>query len=94
MSKTDSNFDFGKALKALRAGKPLTGQGGILTPLIKELTEAALEGEMDSHLAREVTKNRRNGKSRKTIKSLDGSFELETPRDRDSSLRLVKSIPF
>ena len=92
MSKTDSNFDFEKALKALQAGKPLTGQGGILTPLIKELTEAALEGEMDSHLAREVTKNHRNGKSKKNIKSLDGSFELETPRDRNSTFspKIVK----
>ena len=32
MSKIDSNFDFGKALKALQAGKSLTVQGAILTP--------------------------------------------------------------
>jgi len=30
----------------------------------------------------EIAPNRRNGKSRKTMKSSSGSFELETPRDR------------
>lgn len=35
-------FDFDKALKALQSGQALTGKDGILTPLIKQLTEAAL----------------------------------------------------
>ncbi|PJN93392.1 IS256 family transposase, partial [Amaricoccus sp. HAR-UPW-R2A-40] len=30
--------------------------------------------------------NRRNGVSRKTLKSEDGAFEIEVPRDRDGSL--------
>jgi len=78
-------FDFDQALKDLKAGQPLTGEKGILTPLVKELVEAALEGELDSHLAREVTANRKNGKSKKTIRRLDGSFELKTPRDRSGT---------
>jgi len=41
MSKTD--FDFNKALEQLQAGQGLTGKDGVLTPLIKQLTEAALE---------------------------------------------------
>ena len=44
-------FDFNEAVKALQSGQKLTGDDGILTPLIKQLTEAALEGEIDSHLA-------------------------------------------
>ncbi|HDL8161584.1 TPA: IS256 family transposase, partial [Yersinia enterocolitica] len=44
-------FDFDKALKALQSGQALTGKDGILTPLIKQLTEAALAAELDSHLA-------------------------------------------
>ncbi|MCP4552466.1 MAG: hypothetical protein GY834_10600 [Bacteroidetes bacterium] len=32
-----------------------------------------------------MSANRRDGKSKKTIKSLDGKFELETPRDRDGN---------
>ena len=78
-------FDFNEAVKALQSGQKLTGDDGILTPLIKQLTEAALEGEIDSHLADEVLANRRNGKSKKTVKSTSGSFELETPRDRAGS---------
>ena len=50
MSK-DPDFDFEKALKAIQSGKPLTGKDGVLTPLIKDLTEAALEGEMESLLS-------------------------------------------
>jgi transposase-like protein len=82
MNKDDTDFDFQKALKAIQDGQPLMGKDGVLTPLIKNLTEAALEGELDSHLAQEITTNRRNGKSKKTIKSLNGNFELKTPRDR------------
>ena len=77
MPKDNEDFDFQKALKAIRSGKPITGKDGVLTPLIKNLTEAALEGELDSHLGQEIAANRRNGKSKKTIKSLNGSFELE-----------------
>jgi transposase-like protein len=75
-------FDFDKALKALQSGKAITGKDGVLTPLIKKLTEAALEGELDSHLAQDVVPNRKNGKTKKTVKSTAGPFELETPRDR------------
>ena len=92
MTQEDNGFDFSSALKAIQEGKPLLGGGGILTPLIKKLTEAALEGELDSHLGQQITANRRNGKSRKTIKSLNGNFELQTPRDRAGSFspQLVK----
>ena len=92
MAKDDGEFDFQKALKAIQSGKPLTGKDGVLTPLIKNLTEAALEGELDSHLGQEMAANRRNGKSQKTIKTLNGSFELNTPRDRAGTFspQLVK----
>jgi len=75
-------FNFEEALKAIQSGQDITGKDGVLASLIKQLTEAALEGEMDSHIAKEVKKNRRNGKSKKTIKSTSGKFELEAPRDR------------
>ncbi len=75
-------FDFDAALEALRSGKDLTGKDGVLTPLIKQLTEAALSAELDQHLTESTQPNRRNGRSRKTVKAATGSFELETPRDR------------
>jgi transposase-like protein len=85
-------FDFEKALADLKAGKPITGKDSVLGPLVKQLTEAALEAEIDTHLAQEVAPNRKNGKSRKTMKSSSGEFELETPRDRTGTFepKLVK----
>lgn len=80
------------ALARLQQGEPLMGKGGIVMPLIKRLIEASLEGELSAHLAESEGKNRRNGKSKKTVQSSTGAFELETPRDRDGSFepQLVK----
>ncbi|HCR3333877.1 TPA: IS256 family transposase [Morganella morganii] len=85
-------FDFDNALKALQNGQALTGKDGILTPLIKQLTEAALAAELDSHLTNDAEANRRNGSTKKTVKAPTGSFELATPRDRNGSFepQLVK----
>jgi transposase-like protein len=85
-------FDFEAALKAVQSGQSITGKDGVLGPLVKQLTEAALEAELESHLAEELAANRRNGKSRKTVKSTSGAFELETPRDRAGTFepQLVK----
>lgn len=83
------NFDFDEVLNGFRNGKKLTGKGGLLAPLIKQLTEAALEAEVESHIADDVlrgNRNRRNGVNKKTIKGTsDGTFELETPRDRNGT---------
>jgi putative transposase len=80
--KNDIQFDMEAALKALREGKDLSGKDGILTPLIKQLTEAAMAAELDAHLATSDQSNRKNGSTPKTVKSPAGAFELNTPRDR------------
>jgi len=89
---TKPTFDMETALKALRDGQDLTGKDGILTPLIKQLTEAAMKAELDEHLANEEAPNRKNGKSSKTVKCPTGSFELDTPRDRSGTFepQLIK----
>lgn len=76
-----------KAAELIRQGQPLTGKGGIFSPLIKQVVEAALEGELDSHLhqTRKVEKNRRNGHTQKNLKSSLGGFEIFAPRDRNGS---------
>ena len=52
--KTEEPFDFDafkqEAIKGLYAGKPINGEKGIFAPLLKQLLEAALEGEIESHL--------------------------------------------
>ncbi|SDT88733.1 IS256 family transposase [Halopseudomonas salegens] len=85
-------FDIDAALQALRDGQDLTGKDGILTPLIKQLTEAAMQAELDNHLAKEATPNRKNGTTGKTMKGPVGSFELKTPRDRSGTFepQLIK----
>jgi len=76
-----------KAAELIRQGKPLTGTDGVFTPLIKQVLEASLEGELDTHLAKKksIKKNRRNGRTQKNLKSSLGTFEISTPRDRDGS---------
>jgi len=76
-----------KALDQFRTGKPLLGKDGAFAPLLKQFLESALSAEMDEHLSEQERDkgNRKNGTSKKTIKSSVGSFELETPRDRESS---------
>jgi len=80
----NEKFDFDKALEQIKAGASIDGKDGVLAPLIKQLTEAALEGELESHLAQEI-RNRKNGKSSKRMKSSVGEFDLEVPRDRNGT---------
>lgn len=92
MSKTTPQFDFEKALEELKAGRNLSGKNGILTPLIKQLTEAALAAELEQHILSGDEQNRKNGSMPKTVKSASGSFQLDTPRDRNGTFepQLVK----
>lgn len=83
--KSKIQFDMDAALNALREGKDLTGKDGVLTPLIKQLTEAAMGAELDAHLASDDQPNRKNGSTPKTVKGPTGAFELNTPRDRSGS---------
>ena len=90
--KDKIEFDMDAALAALREGKGLSGKDGVLTPLIKQLTEAAMQAELEGHLKTDEKPNRKNGSSRKTMKSTAGEFELDTPRDRAGTFepQLVK----
>jgi len=81
MKKT---FNLEEALEAIKAGASIDGKDGVLAPLIKQLTEAALEAELETHLGTEL-RNRKNGKSSKTMKSSVGEFDLEVPRDRNGT---------
>ena len=87
-----NQFNFDDAVKALQAGKKLNGKDGVLTGLIKQLTESALQAELELHLTNEHQPNRKNGSSTKTVKTSVGNFELDTPRDRSGSFepQLVK----
>lgn len=68
-------------------GTPLFGKEGAFHRVLEDFLNAAMEGEMDSHLeeTKPSTKNRRNGKMSKTLQTEYGPVEVETPRDRDGS---------
>lgn len=85
-------FDFDQALAALQSGQSLTGKDGVLAPLVKQLTEAALQGELEAHLNNDAGPNRKNGRSAKTLKTSAGNIRIDTPRDRAGSFepQLVK----
>jgi transposase-like protein len=81
----NQTVDLNEALEQIKAGAKIDGKDGVLAPLIKQLTEAVLQAELESHLTSEINKNRKNGKSIKTMKSSVGEFELDVPRDRNGS---------
>lgn len=85
-------------LKNYKSPEDLLGENGILKELTKGLVEAALGAELTEHLGYEKndtgekpSTNRRNGASRKKLRSEHGEIEIEIPRDREASFepRLV-----
>jgi transposase-like protein len=79
-------------IKDYKSPEDLIGKNGILKQLTKALLERTMEAELTHELGFEKhdrssskeTANRRNGTSRKTVKSKHGEIELEIPRDRAS----------
>src|SRR5690606_6200436 len=83
-----------EAAKTLKTEKDLNEFSQMLT---KITVEAALNAELDEHLGYERHQasdntNSRNGYTSKTLRTEDGQFELNTPRDREGSFepQLVK----
>lgn len=77
-------------LKDYKGPDDITGPDGLLKQLTKALVERAMDAEMTTHLgyekhdqAEKDTSNRRNGKTKKTLRSDQGPLEIEVPRDRE-----------
>lgn len=90
MSK-ETDFDYDglkkKFIEQFRSGKSLFGKDGAFAPLLKEFLEAAMEAELEDHLDDEQRAggNRKNGRGSKKLKTAEGTIDLDTPRDRDST---------
>ena len=85
LEKLLENIDF----KSLTA-EQITGKDGILKLLTKKIIEKAMSAELDHHLgyskhnpAGKNSGNSRNGKSKKTIITDQGTVPIEVPRDRN-----------
>ena len=94
MNKKDLEAFAREAAKGIKTEKDLTDMRAMLT---KVMVEAALSAELDDHLGyrkheQSSSENSRNGVTRKTVRTEDGQFELDTPRDRqgDFEPQLVK----
>lgn len=94
MNKKELEAFAREAAKTLKTEKDLNEFSQMLTRIT---VEAALNAELDEHLGYERHQasdntNCRNGYTRKTLKTEDGQFELNTPRDREGSFepQLVK----
>jgi putative transposase len=71
-------------------GVALTGPGGLLTGLTRQVLQTALEAEMTDHLGHEhggrpAGENVRNGHSPKTVRTGIGPVTVKVPRDRAGS---------
>lgn len=77
-------------LEGNNSPESILGEDGLLKQLTKRIAERALDAEMDQHLgyakhdvAGRNTGNSRNGKSRKSVRSIHGEIDLDIPRDRN-----------
>ena len=76
-------------------GIALTGPGGLLSGLTKQVLETALEAELTEHLGHEhggvpgPGGNMRNGHSAKTVRTEIGEVRVKVPRDRAGSFEPV-----
>jgi putative transposase len=84
---TDEMLD--QLTEGLRTEEDVFGKEGLLRQLQKRILEHMLNKEMDIHLACEKqypeSRNFRNGKGYKTVRSESGEIPLDTPRDRNST---------
>lgn len=97
MPITDKLID--QLLEGCTSPDDILGESGLLKQLTKKVAERALEAEMESHLGYakhdpggKNSGNSRNGKSRKSVRSVHGDIDLDVPRDREGSFepQLVK----
>lgn len=74
-----------ESIGRLYEGDGLVGEQGVLTSLIQRLVNAALSGEMTSHLKSQRLageSNRRNGYTSKNLDTELGPIPISPPRDR------------
>jgi len=75
-----------EVLRRLYNNDSLLGEGGIFTDMLQSMINAALEGEIDYTLASESdtgSNNKRNGYTKKQVRSSAGTLDIRPPRDRD-----------
>ena len=82
--------------RARSEGVELTGDGGLLTALVRQVLQTGLEVEMTDHVGYEPhavegrgSGNSRNGAYPKTVTTEIGKVDLRVPRDRNGTFEPV-----
>ena len=93
--KVERSFDVEKVdqqLKNVKSLSDLTGANGVIQEMVKGTVERILRAEQEAHLgygpyqkAETAASNSRNGYSKKTLRTSNGSVEIAVPRDRDGA---------
>jgi transposase-like protein len=83
-------------MKNYKGPDDIIGPNGLLKELTKALVERAMQAEMTDHLGfekndpgKKATDNRRNGSTKKKLRSDQGVIEIEIPRDRNCEFEPV-----
>lgn len=94
--KLPADFDYEKFRKeviaGLMQGQALTGESGLLKPLIADFIQGALDAELQDHLNEDKAQglaNRRNGKQNKQIRTESGEVPIEYGRDRNGTFEPI-----
>ena len=82
MKKTELSAFEKIVLEQFKSGKSLFGEGGAFAPMLKNVIEKALEGEMDAHLgSTERSKgNKRNGRGKRPSRVVWAVLTLIRPK--------------
>jgi len=79
-------------LKGAKTQEAIFGPDGVLKRMTAALVERALGVELAEHLKREKelsnaesVRNRRNGKTKKTLQTEHGAVPIDVPRDREGT---------
>lgn len=93
-----------KAVIAKSIGKKLedlTGRNGVATRMFKPFMQELVDAEMTEHLGYEKHEasgygsgNNRNGSYQRTLRSSDGPFTIEMPRDRNGNFSSAVVPPY
>ena len=89
------------AQSGARKFEDLTGRNGLVATMLKPLMQEMLDAEMTEHLGYPKhdasgygTDNNRNGNYQRTLRSSDGPFTIDMPRDRNGNFASAVIPPY
>ena len=92
---------FKEELSKISTIDDLLGKNGMIAGMLKPVIEELLQAEMSEHVGYEkhdpkgyLSGNSRNGSYKRTLRSSDGIFDIDMPRDRVGSFEPKAVVPY